>query len=127
MAYRLRNAPLPLLSKLFGADPKAAHEPEGEYADMVRAACAKAGEVGIDAAPVLDMMRKGGERADSPDGHVKIRLGPDRDGRLAMVDEMLGTLRIRYWTGKGAPDIELGFNSFRGELTYAKADGERIA
>lgn len=127
MAYRLKEAPLPLLAKLFGADPRAVHEPEGEYADAIRAACAKAGEAGIDAAPVLDMMRTGGERTDSPDGHVRIRLGPDRDGRLAMVDEMSGTLRIRYWTGKGAPDIELGFNSFRGELTFAKADGERIA
>lgn len=127
MAYRLKEAPLPLLAKLFGADPRAVHEPEGEYADAIRAACAKAGEVGIDAAPVLDMMRTGGERTDSPGGHVRIRLGPDRDGRLAMVDEMSGALRIRYWTGKGAPDIELGFNSFRNELTYAKADGERIA
>ena len=127
MAHRLKDAPLPLLSKLFGADPKAAPEPEGEYADMVRAACAKAGEVGIDAAPVLDMMRMGGERSDSPNGHVKIRLGPGRDGRLAMVDEMSGTLRIRYWTGKGAPDIELGFNAAKSELTYAKAGGERIA
>lgn len=126
MAYRLKDAPLPLLSKLFGADPVVAPEPEGEYADMVRAACAKAGEVGIDATPVLDLMREGGERTDSPDGHVRIRLGPDRDGRLAMVDEVSGTLRIRYWTGKGAPAIELGFNAVKGELTYAKADGERI-
>ena len=49
------------------------------------------------------------------------------DGELARVTISSGTVRVRYWSRKGAPDVEFAFSGPPAcAINYARVKGERI-
>lgn len=109
-----------------GADVHSADDSShalGELGRMVDHALDAAEGLGVDVSGAREALRSG----DVDESATHLSVGGGDDENPLLVAKLVGkTLNVRFWRMRGAPDFEVDLDVETGEVTYAKADGERL-
>lgn len=97
--------------------------PGGDMRRLTDHALDAADGLGVDTSGARAVLRD--RDADETRDHLSAGGGDDDDPLL--VAKMAGkTLNVRFWRLRGRPEFELDLDVETGEVTFAKADGERL-
>ena len=97
--------------------------PSGDVRRLTDHALDAADGLGVDTSAARAVLRD--RDADETRDHLSAGGGDDDDPLL--VAKMAGkTLNVRFWRLRGRPTFEIDLDVETGEVTFAKADGERL-